>query len=96
LVAVTTETLLGSASPVTAALELELEALLETELDVELILELLPPPTTPLPLDELPPLQALSSTAAINHAACFKVSLSSLRPICRYLGYVKHICKTAM
>jgi hypothetical protein len=92
-VAVTTDTLLGSASPVTGALELELEALLETELDVELMLELLPPPTTTLVgALELPPPHALSSAAAINQIACLKFPLSSLKCICRYLGYVKHIC----
>ena len=76
----------------TGALELELEALLETELDVELILELLPPPTTTLVgVLELPPLHALSSATASNQVACLRFLLSSLKCICRYLGYVKHI-----
>jgi len=85
-VAVTTDTLLGSASPVTGALELELEAVLETELDAELMLELLPPPTTPpLGVLELPPPQPVRDSATANQMACFNFALSSLRIICRYL-----------
>ncbi len=72
MVAVTTDTLLGNARPVTAALdELALEALLAAELDTELRLELLPPPTTtPLVLPEEPPPQAVSVNVAANHIAC--------------------------
>jgi len=79
LFAVTTDTLLGSANPVTdALLELALELTLEAELDTELRLELLPPPTAPpLELEEPPP-QALIANAMASHTMCFNLSLLSM------------------
>lgn len=68
----TTDTLDGNASPVTALeLELELELmLLEEELD-ELMLELLlPPPMTVPALLPDPPLHAVNNNAAITQALC--------------------------
>lgn len=77
--AVTTDTLLGSANPVTdALLELALELTLEEELRLEL---LLPPATAPFELEELPPPQALSNNATASQAMCFVFVLSSIELI---------------